>query len=107
MVEESKIRPHMEVRSADGAHYGTVDGLAGDRIKLTRMTMKLSIPGSYPIFKEMPISLGRFTFTISNRLLGHRLLLGYQIRSPGCSKESHGHIELGESGQMFLRMPPN
>ena len=36
MVEESNIRPHMEVRSADGAHYGTVDGVEGDRIKLTR-----------------------------------------------------------------------
>ena len=36
MVEASNIRPHMEVRSADGAHYGTVDGLEGDRIKLTR-----------------------------------------------------------------------
>jgi hypothetical protein len=26
----------MEVRSADGSHLGTVDGLEGDRIKLTR-----------------------------------------------------------------------
>jgi hypothetical protein len=26
----------MEVRSADGSHLGTVDGVEGDRIKLTR-----------------------------------------------------------------------
>jgi hypothetical protein len=26
----------MEVRAADGSHVGTVDGLEGDRIKLTR-----------------------------------------------------------------------
>jgi hypothetical protein len=26
----------MEVRAADGSHLGTVDGVEGDRIKLTR-----------------------------------------------------------------------
>jgi hypothetical protein len=26
----------MEVRGADGSHMGTVDGIEGDRIKLTR-----------------------------------------------------------------------
>jgi hypothetical protein len=26
----------MEVRSSDGSHVGTVDGVEGDRIKLTR-----------------------------------------------------------------------
>jgi hypothetical protein len=35
-MSASNIRAHMEVRSADGSHVGTVDGLDGDRIKLTR-----------------------------------------------------------------------
>jgi len=30
------IKEHMEVIGADGVHIGTVDGLEGDRIKLTR-----------------------------------------------------------------------
>jgi len=30
------IREHMEVVGADGVHVGTVDGIEGDRIKLTR-----------------------------------------------------------------------
>ncbi|MGY4309007.1 hypothetical protein ACVIJ6_006250 [Bradyrhizobium sp. USDA 4369] len=30
------IREHMEVIGADGAHVGTVDGVEGHRIKLTR-----------------------------------------------------------------------
>ncbi|HEX8225794.1 MAG TPA: DUF2171 domain-containing protein [Allosphingosinicella sp.] len=36
MAEASNIEKHMEVRSADGSHVGTVDGVEGDRIKLTR-----------------------------------------------------------------------
>jgi hypothetical protein len=36
MADTSNIRPHMEVRAADGSHAGTVDGIDGDRIKLTR-----------------------------------------------------------------------
>lgn len=36
MADSSRIRKHMEVRSADGSHLGTVDGVDGDRIKLTR-----------------------------------------------------------------------
>ena len=32
----SKIREHMEVVGADGAHVGTVDRVEGDRIKLTK-----------------------------------------------------------------------
>ncbi|HEY0148054.1 MAG TPA: DUF2171 domain-containing protein [Allosphingosinicella sp.] len=36
MVDASSIQPHMEVRGADGSHFGTVDGVEGDRIKLTR-----------------------------------------------------------------------
>lgn len=36
MVETSGIREDMEVRAADGSHVGIVDGVEGDRIKLTR-----------------------------------------------------------------------
>jgi hypothetical protein len=36
MTDTSNIRAHMEVRAADGSHVGTVDGVDGDRIKLTR-----------------------------------------------------------------------
>lgn len=36
MVEASSVQKHMEVRAADGSHVGTVDGVEGDRIKLTR-----------------------------------------------------------------------
>ena len=31
-----RIREHMEVIGADGAHLGTVDAIEGDRIKLTK-----------------------------------------------------------------------
>lgn len=36
MAEASSIAKHMEVRAADGSHVGTVDGVEGGRIKLTR-----------------------------------------------------------------------
>jgi len=36
MADTSKIREHMELVGADGVHIGTVDGIEGDRIKLTR-----------------------------------------------------------------------
>lgn len=36
MADASSIGKHMEVRAADGSHVGTVDGVEGDRIKLTR-----------------------------------------------------------------------
>lgn len=36
MTEASSIQKHMEVRGADGSHVGTVDGVEGERIKLTR-----------------------------------------------------------------------
>jgi len=36
MAEASGISADMEVRSADGSHVGTVDGVEGERIKLTR-----------------------------------------------------------------------
>jgi Putative DNA-binding domain len=68
---------------------------------------QIGFPGGYPIFREMAVSLEPFLFTISDRLLGQKLTLGYHVRAPGCFKESHGHIEVGQSGQMWLRMPPN
>ena len=37
MISSSEIKEHMEVKSADGQHIGTVDHLEGsDRIKLTK-----------------------------------------------------------------------
>jgi hypothetical protein len=37
MISQDKIREHMEVRSADGSHVGTVDHMDGtSRIKLTK-----------------------------------------------------------------------
>jgi hypothetical protein len=36
MIEASKIKEHAEVIGADGVHVGTVDGVDGDRIKLTK-----------------------------------------------------------------------
>jgi len=36
VTDTSKIREHMEIIGADGVHVGTVDGIEGDRIKLTK-----------------------------------------------------------------------
>lgn len=36
MIKASKIKEHAEVIGADGVHVGTVDGVEGDRIKLTK-----------------------------------------------------------------------
>jgi hypothetical protein len=36
MANASDIKEHYEVIGADGVHVGTVDGVEGDRIKLTR-----------------------------------------------------------------------
>jgi hypothetical protein len=71
------------------------------------LRVKMGIPGGFPVFKEMAIALGPFTFTITDRLLGQKFALGYQIRSPGCFKENHGFLKIGQSGQMNLKMPPN
>jgi schlafen family protein len=75
--------------------------------KRHHLRQKIGLPGAYPIFKEMPLAIGPFFFTISDRLLGQRFSLGYQIRAPGCFKENHGFLEIGQSGQMALRMPQN
>ncbi len=55
----------------------------------------------------MSYALAPFFFTISDRLLGHKFGIGYQLRAPGCFKENHGFLEIGASGQMKLAMPPN
>lgn len=36
MSTADKIKEHAEVIGADGVHVGTVDGVEGDRIKLTK-----------------------------------------------------------------------
>lgn len=36
MIDSSKIKEHMDVVGSDGAHVGTVDGIDGQRIKLTK-----------------------------------------------------------------------
>ena len=36
MVDVSQIQEHAEVIGADGVHVGTVDGVEGGRIKLTK-----------------------------------------------------------------------
>ncbi len=36
MIEAAKIKEHAEVIGADGVHVGTVDGVDGNRIKLTK-----------------------------------------------------------------------
>ena len=36
MIDASKLKEHMEVIGADGVHVGTLDGVDGQRIKLTK-----------------------------------------------------------------------
>ena len=36
MADLSQIKEHAEVIGADGVHVGTVDGIEGNRIKLTK-----------------------------------------------------------------------
>jgi hypothetical protein len=69
------------------------------------LTMTLGVNAGLPVFKEMPTKLGSFAIRVKTRLLGSPLALGYVIRSPGCFKEAHGHIETGQSGQLHLKMP--
>jgi hypothetical protein len=89
----------------DYTYLGVIELAANDGRHLLRY--KRGLPGTFPVFKEMPIGLEPVHFTISNRLLGQKLSLGYQIRAPGCTKDNHGLLEIGPSGQMHLRMPPN
>ena len=40
MVDAADIKEHAEVIGADGVHVGTVDHVAGDRIKLTKLEVE-------------------------------------------------------------------
>jgi hypothetical protein len=100
------IDRRVKIHNPDGyENAGVTEIAANDRRHHLRQ--RIGLPGGYPVFKEMPLALGPFYFTISDRLLGQKLSLGYQIRAPGCLKENHGFLEIGESGQMHLRMPSN
>lgn len=46
MSQHDNIREHMEVIGADGVHVGTVDGIEGDRIKLTKKDSSAQIEGA-------------------------------------------------------------
>ena len=46
MVDASQIQEHAEVVGADGVHVGTVDGVEGDRIKLTKKDSGAQIEGA-------------------------------------------------------------
>ena len=46
MTDASAIKEHMEVIGADGVHVGTVDGVEGDRIKLTKKDSSAQIEGA-------------------------------------------------------------
>ena len=46
MTDTSQIKEHMEVVGADGVHVGTVDGVEGDRIKLTKKDSSAQIEGA-------------------------------------------------------------
>lgn len=60
--------------------------------KRHHLRQRLGFSGAFPVFKEMPVPLGSFAFTISNRLLGQKFSLGYRIQAPGCFKENHGFL---------------
>jgi hypothetical protein len=79
----------------------------GQNDKRHTLRQKIGIPNGYPIFKEMGLMLKPFHFTISIRLLGQKLSLGYEIRAPGCFKQNHGFLEIGDCGEMHLQMPQN
>jgi hypothetical protein len=70
---------------------------------------KIGVRGSYPIFREAPLMLGPFHFSICHRLLAYplQLQIGYEIRAPGCFKENRGTIDIDQGGRMALRIPPN
>ncbi len=46
MIDTSAIREHMEVIGADGVHVGTVDGVDGNRIKLTKQDSGAQMEGA-------------------------------------------------------------
>ena len=46
MIDVTLIKEHAEVIGADGVHVGTVDGVEGDRIKLTKKDSGADIEGA-------------------------------------------------------------
>ena len=46
MSHHDNIREHMDIIGADGVHVGTVDGIEGDRIKLTKKDSGAQIEGA-------------------------------------------------------------
>ncbi len=46
MIDTSAIREHMQVIGADGVHVGTVDGVDGNRIKLTKQDSGVQMEGA-------------------------------------------------------------
>jgi hypothetical protein len=54
-MKSSEIREHMQVIGADGAHVGTVDGVEGDRIKLTKADSGMGLHEGHHHF--IPLSL--------------------------------------------------
>jgi hypothetical protein len=46
----------------------------GPNDKRHHLRQRLGVPGVHPVFKEMPLPLGTFSFTIWDRLLGQRFL---------------------------------
>ncbi|MDO9418596.1 DUF2171 domain-containing protein [Pararhizobium sp.] len=55
MIDASKIIEHAEVIGADGVHVGTVDGVEGSRIKLTKKDSGEGSHGGHHHF--IPLSL--------------------------------------------------
>jgi Putative DNA-binding domain len=111
-------------RSSQPALYSTISVLIDERVvlhspgkfenqgvvslgpndKRFHLLKVLMVPEQFPIFKEAPYPVGQISFKIRDRLLGQNLRLGYIIRAPGCARQEHGHIEIGPSGQLFIRM---
>ncbi len=58
MVDALQIKEHMEVIGADGVHVGTVDGVEGDRIKLTKTDSSAGFAGEAHESHHHFISLG-------------------------------------------------
>jgi hypothetical protein len=93
--------------TSNGMYTSYPEAMFGVNDIRSHLSLKIGVPGNFPIFKEMGYMLDPFYFTISQRLLGHKFGIGYQLRSPGCFKEKHGFLEFGESGQMKLVMAPD
>lgn len=58
MSTKDQIREHMEVIGADGVHVGTVDGIEGDRIKLTKKDSSAGFEGETHAGHHHYLSLG-------------------------------------------------